>query len=156
MEIVIKIHINIQMMYKGAKVMSVDLSKVEIPERSKDGDYPVVPNGDHVAEIFAEEKTSSNGNEMMACQFKTDKGVVFNNFVLNNEHGLIRLKILCKAIGVTNYEEVHANDLHGKKVIITTEEKWSDFSQKNEAQITYGGFKSVDSDSQDPEDAMEF
>ena len=126
--------------------MSVDLSKVEIPENKNDGEYPVVPNGDHLAVITATEKNSKAGNPMIACQFKTDKGVVFNNFMLNNEHGLIRLKILCKAIGYTDYENVGADSFSGKSVIITTEEKYSDFSEKVEAQITYGGFSAVDGD----------
>ena len=139
--------------------MSVNLNDVVIPEKNEDGDFPIVPNGDHLATISAEEKTSKNGNEMMSCQFKTDKGVVFDNFVLSSEHGLIRLKILCKAIGITDYKDVNASDLHDKTVIITTEEKWSEFNQKNEAQTTYGGFKAVTADSvvgDAPEDDIKF
>ena len=139
--------------------MSVDLSKVEIPEQKSDGDFPVVPNGTHLATIKAEERTSKAGNEMIACQFKTDKGVVFNNFLLNQEHGLIRLKILCKAIGWTDYENVDASSFDGKEVMITTEEKFSDFSNKVEGQITYGGFSPVDnadSTSLTPEEGVKF
>lgn len=132
--------------------MSVDLSKVEIEDQRTDGDFPVVPNGTWLAVVSADEVESKAGNPMMKCQFKTEKGVVFDMFVFSNEHGLKRLKILAKACGVTDYSEVNANDLHGKSIMITTEEKFDDYTQKIQAKITYGGFKAVEDATPDPMD----
>lgn len=120
--------------------MSVDLSNVQIDvEEKKDGDYPIVPNGDWLATIEAEEKIYNSGNTGMSVRFKTDKGMVFDNFMYHNEHGLRRLKMLAKAVSVTNFENVDASDLHEKTVIISTEQEYG-YNDRLEAKVTYAGF----------------
>lgn len=134
------------------------MPKVNFKDVDETQQFKVIPEGDYVAEIAKVEETKSQkGDDMWKVQFKViegdQKGATVNTFMVFNVGGYGNIKKLYKEIGGFDLAKSHncvPSDIEGEKVIITVQ--IGEYTNKEGVKvknnsIPFGGFKSIDTDS---------
>lgn len=134
------------------------MPKVNFKDVDETQQFKVIPEGDYVAEIAKVEETKSQkGDDMWKVQFKViegdQKGATINTLMVFNDGGYGNIKKLYKEIGGFDLAKSHncvPSDIEGEKVIITVQ--IGEYTNKEGVKvknnsIPFGGFKSIDTDS---------